>query len=343
MPSPDDHKKHRVALNWIFRFSVSGLVLGAVFWLLPWADFRSAIRNISPGLWLIVLLLFLAGHVVAAVKWWLLTTLHADIPFFTSLKAHFAGLAANLSLPGVAGGDVVRAGLVFRHSANKTRVTVGSLADRFLDSTILLLLAGGGMLALLADHWDMNAALAVELSLALLAALVLAVFFAPKILPHLPLQHVVEKVMAVIQEFRAQPAKLGLCVCISIVVQMLFITLSLILAIAVGVASPVAAWFFAWPLAKILAIVPISIAGLGIREGGLAALLTPFGAQPAKVVVAGLLWQSILFAGGLIGGLALVMISKLSPIAPVSKAPAPPQDTQSSVPFPPREVDHRTP
>ncbi len=332
MQKSDENNKRRLALNWALRFSVSGVVLGVVFWLLPMDEFWAAIKSISLSLWALVLILFLAGHLVAATKWWLLTTLQADIPFKTALKAHFAGLVANLSLPGVAGGDVVRAGLVFRHSKNKTRVTIGSLADRLLDSMVLLALAGGGMLYLLHDHWSVNAMLAGGLGLGLCFVIFLTIILAPKILPRLPMQNVAEKVLSVIQEFREQPKKLALCIGISILVQMLFIGLSLALALAIGVKIPVAAWFFAWPLAKVLAIAPISISGLGIREGGLAALLTPFGANPATVVAAGLLWQTILFAGGLIGGLALIMASKLSRAAPTPGSKTASQDTQSSAP-----------
>jgi glycosyltransferase 2 family protein len=343
MQKSAENQKRRLVLNWALRFSVSGIVLGIVFWLLPWDEFWSAIKSISLPLWVLVLILFLAGHVVAAVKWWLLTTLDADIPFPTALKAHFAGLVANLSLPGVAGGDVVRAGLVFRHSKNKTRVTIGSLADRLLDSMILLALAGGGMLYLLHDHWSANAMLAGGLGLGLCFIIFMTIILAPKFLPHLPMQNVAEKVLAVIQEFREQPKKLALCISISIVVQMLFISLSLTLALAIGVKIPIAAWFFAWPLAKVLAIAPVSISGLGIREGGLAALLTPFGANPATVVAAGLLWQSILFAGGLIGGLALIMVSKLKPETPASTSKIGQQDPQSNVSPSSHHVDQHSP
>jgi uncharacterized membrane protein YbhN (UPF0104 family) len=72
--------------------------------------------------------------------------------------------------------------------------------------------------------------------------------------------------------------------------------------------APLAAWFFAWPLAKLIATLPISVAGLGVREASLAGFLAPFGAPPAAVVAIGLLWQTIQFAGGLVGG-AIVLLS----------------------------------
>src|SRR4029453_5320720 len=74
-----------------------------------------------------------------------------------------------------------------------------------------------------------------------------------------------------------------------------------------GVHSPLSAWFFAGPLAKLIATLPISIAGLGVREASLAGFLAPFGAAPASVVAIGLVWQTIQIAGGLVGALILLL------------------------------------
>jgi hypothetical protein len=44
-----------------------------------------------------------------------------------------------------------------------------------------------------------------------------------------------------------------------------------------------------------------------VREASLAALMSAYGASAPKVVAVGLLWQSVLFAGGLTGGLAQLL------------------------------------
>ena len=62
--------------------------------------------------------------------------------------------------------------------------------------------------------------------------------------------------------------------------------LAVMLASGVGVEAPLEIWFFAWPLAKILAIAPVSLGGIGVREASLAALMAPFGADAAGVVAA---------------------------------------------------------
>jgi uncharacterized membrane protein YbhN (UPF0104 family) len=100
-------------------------------------------------------------------------------------------------------------------------------------------------------------------------------------------------------------------------VQGAFIGVNIALAQTVGVTVPIAAWFFAWPLSKIIASLPISLAGLGVREASLAGFLAPLGAAPASVIATGLLWQTILFATGLIGG-AILMLSGIG-LAPATR------------------------
>jgi uncharacterized membrane protein YbhN (UPF0104 family) len=117
------------------------------------------------------------------------------------------------------------------------------------------------------------------------------------------------KVSVALRRLARRPALLVLCLSLSILVQTLFVGLNVALARGCGLDLPVAAWLFAWPLAKLIAIVPISLAGLGVREASLVGLMAPFGADSATVVAVGLLWQSILFATGAIGGLVLLLTS----------------------------------
>lgn len=65
-------------------------------------------------------------------------------------------------------------------------------------------------------------------------------------------------------------------------VQCLFVGINIAFAQAAHVEAPVSAWFFAWTTAKIIAIAPVSLGGLGVREASMAGLLKPFGADPAS-------------------------------------------------------------
>ena len=72
-----------------------------------------------------------------------------------------------------------------------------------------------------------------------------------------------------------------------------------------GIGTDVGPWLFAWPLAKIIAVLPVTLNGLGLREGVLASMLVPFGADAAAIVAAGLVWQAVMFTVGGIGAISV--------------------------------------
>jgi uncharacterized membrane protein YbhN (UPF0104 family) len=307
----------RVPLKWLVRISVSLLVLGLMLWFLPARAVWHAMTTVPLRVWLLALATFMAGHVVSALKWRLLIG-GSTIPISRAVTAHFAGLTANLCLPGAAGGDVVRAGLVLRDAAVKAPIAVGSLADRVLDTLGLLLLAVPGAALTLTKNGS-ALALLVKLALVLAAGVGGALAVALLLLPRLPQPPTVKRLALSLREavtaLKRRPTALAVCLLLSMSVQSLFIGVNMLLASNSGLVLPAAAWFFAWPLAKLLALAPFSLGGLGVREASLAALLAPLGASPALVVAVGLLWQSILFASGLLGGSVLLLFARMRPPA----------------------------
>ena len=91
-------------------------------------------------------------------------------------------------------------------------------------------------------------------------------------------------------------------------VQVVFLLLTARLAIYCGLALPVRTWLFAWPLAKLAAMLPLSQGGIGIREAALVGLLAPFGAPKYLVLAAGLIWEAVVIAGGLIAGVVALLL-----------------------------------
>jgi uncharacterized protein (TIRG00374 family) len=292
-------------LTWFLRLAVSGLVLFVIFRIVPIEQVWSEARRLSLALWLSALGLFLMGHAAATVKWRLL--IGQGVSFPQAFQAHLAGLAANLCLPGLGGGDVVRAALVFPSAKDASQLVVGSVADRVLDILGLLLIAVVG--AFLASRPEQGAQRQF-LWILLAGVVVLVVLFPASILIDRAVKHrnpggrigrlAVRAASATVYLVR-RPGRLVLCLAISMAVQATFVAINIAFAAAVQVEAPVAAWFFAWSTAKIVAIAPISLGGLGVREAVMASLLAPFGADPAQVIAIGLIWQTVLYASGLIG------------------------------------------
>jgi uncharacterized protein (TIRG00374 family) len=295
-------------LTWMLRLGVSALVLFALFRIVPFEHVWAEARRIPLSLWLAALGLFLLGHAAATVKWRLL--IGRGVSFPQAFQAHLAGLAANVCLPGLGGGDVVRAALVYRSADDHSRLVVGSVADRLIDILGLLLFAvAGALLAVRTGQSDLE-----RLSWLLGAGIVLLlVAFPASLLIERTVQHraprgrlgrVLAHAVAATTYLVRRPGRLLLCLAISMAIQATFIGINIVFAAAVQVESPVAAWFFAWSTAKIVAVAPISLGGLGVREAVMATLLSPFGADPAQVIAIGLIWQTVLYASGLVGAIA---------------------------------------
>lgn len=313
MTDTDGAPARRIPTGWFVRIGVSVLVLSVTLWLLPTEEVWGAVQRMPPSVWLFCLVVFLFGHVLSALKWRLLIADSGEVPVTRALRAHFAGLVANLALPGAAGGDVVRAGLVIRTAKDKTRVAVGSLADRIVDTLSVFTLACVGA-ALSTGAGDTRGVVvrAGGVLLLLSAGAIAGVVALRKVPWKGKLRKVADKLGGALGALTDRKGTLAACFLLSLAIQAVFVGLNVLLADASGVLAPTSAWFFAWSASKLLAVLPISLGGLGVREASLAALLAPFGAPPARVVAVGLLWQSILVASGLLGGLILLVLSRSS-------------------------------
>jgi uncharacterized membrane protein YbhN (UPF0104 family) len=108
--------------------------------------------------------------------------------------------------------------------------------------------------------------------------------------------------------------------------------LNAFLADACGLHIAWRVWLFAWPLSKIAAMMPISQGGIGVREATLVALLAPFGATSSLAFAAGLVFQTIIISGGLLGGLLAMVLGRGSLFPPANNGQVP-RDQELSLDF----------
>lgn len=246
---------------------------------------------------LTTLVVLLLGHATAALKWRLLQGADATLPVSTALRAHFLGVVSNLWLPGVVGGDVVRAGAAFGPN-RRALVLVASLVDRVVDSIALLLLATASLFFIRGatqSEWRL-----VEVGFIGAAIFGVASFVAYRVVK----SRQIAKIGALVEAaelIARSPGRVLAALAISAGIQSAFILVNVSLGRAVGMRAPISAWFMAWPLAKLAAILPVSAAGLGVREAALVVLMRPFGDPSGTVMAAGLLWQATFIIGGLLG------------------------------------------
>jgi uncharacterized membrane protein YbhN (UPF0104 family) len=309
----------RLPFSWGARLAVSALALALLFRLVPVRELAAAVGQVSPAAWLGVLGAFLLAHAAAAFKWRLLI-LGSVPPARAWMTAHFAGLTANLFLPSIAGGDVVRAGYLIRQGAKPEQAAAASVIDRIIDTGALLVLAATG--AVLTERSDPRAGRIIVSITGVLVLIGVTAVAALFILNRRDRGGLVGRLVTALRLLARRPERLVVCATASVGIQSTLIVLNSVFGRTVGVDAPLSAWFTAWPMAKLVALAPISLAGLGVREAALVAFMQPLGGAPGPVMAAGLLWESVLVSGGLVGWIATLA-------APGPRAAATPQEPLS--------------
>jgi uncharacterized membrane protein YbhN (UPF0104 family) len=83
---------------------------------------------------------------------------------------------------------------------------------------------------------------------------------------------------------------------------------------------PLSYAFIIYPLVGTFSALPVSLNGIGLREGGYIFLLTRIGVSPEQAIAFGLLWIIVVALDSSIGGLIYVLKNRAAPRAAESEA-----------------------
>lgn len=303
-------------LRALLRLGAGVLILALLFRFLPLGQVWAAIGRLPANLWLLLLAGYLLAHTIAVSKWRLMVnSAGAELGFAQAARCYFAGLFSTLLLPSIIGGDVVRAGLALKLGRSKAGVLLGSLLDRLLDVGALTSLTVSGALLLpgTLSPRSRRVFVIVAIAFGVLAVLLAAVvIFLPARRFSFRWRRSLVRLRVAWRSLSRQPQRVLAALSLALIVQSAFILLTAQVAAACGLHLSLRVWFFAWPLAKLAALVPLTQGGIGVREAALAALLAPFGALPALAVAVGLVWEALIISGGLIAGLTAYILGQLS-------------------------------
>src|SRR4029077_10191652 len=303
----------------ILRWAAALVVLGALLHFLPLAPLREAIARVPVSSFFAVLLGYLLAHSAGVAKWrMVVNAAGAELDFATSAKGYFGGLFGTLFLPSIVGGDVVRLAVGLQRSPRPAAVLTGNVVDRFLD---VMAQAGLVLLGLLlipeldlvpddVEHRVRGAFPGVACGLIFLLGLLW--LLRKRILGgrSVRFRRRLARLRHALRSVSKRPRVLALGWLAGTCVQLAFLMLTAHLAVKCGLTLPLRAWLFAWPLAKLAAVLPLTQGGIGVREATLVVLLSPFGAPGHLVLAAGLVWEGVVIAGGLIAGAAALVLRR---------------------------------
>jgi glycosyltransferase 2 family protein len=302
-----------VTLRWL----AAAIVLGILFHFLPFAVLLQAMKRVPVTRFITILLIYLFAHLIGIAKWrMVVNAAGAKLDFRTSAQCYTGGLFGTLFLPSILGGDAVRLAVGLRRSANPAAVFAGNIADRFLDMLAqaglilvgLLLLPGSFPVSLQAPARRLLPILAVAIAVIAL----LSLWLRRPILQgrSASFRRRLARLRHALRAVSKRPHILFFGWILATAIQTTFLTLTALLAISCGLFLPLRIWFFAWPLAKLAAVLPLTQGGIGIREAALVGLLAPFDAPPHLVLASGLVWEGIVLSGGLIAGATAFLLRR---------------------------------
>jgi glycosyltransferase 2 family protein len=110
-----------------------------------------------------------------------------------------------------------------------------------------------------------------------------------------------------VDRLRREPAKVARVMGTAFLYQLSVITVFGLVFRALDLDVPIAAVLAFIPAVLMIQVLPISISGLGVREGAIALFLHPFGVSDAQALAAGLLWFGALVVVSMLGAPAFVL------------------------------------
>jgi len=289
--------------------------------------------QVHPGYLLAALIVALLGVVVRAYRWQvLLSALEIEVPLGQLTALYFIGFLFTNVLPTGFGGDPIRMYELSRYT-HRTAESAGTvLADRFFGLIVLQAMA----VVALAFGYQLVEPWMIGFTVLLFVGSLVAVWLllnrqlwqslGERLKPLASLgqkqgsipSKIVGQVgnLSIVEGFKRfyeslhgyNIAAVGKTLGVSLVFNILLITMNYLLGLSLGTRVSIWYYFLFVPITSIVTILPVSFAGLGVREGAYVLLFIQAGMPRETALSLSLLVYVIsIFAPGLIGGIIYVL------------------------------------
>ncbi|WP_244232734.1 lysylphosphatidylglycerol synthase transmembrane domain-containing protein [Methylacidiphilum caldifontis] len=315
---PKEQKKKNF-LGLLFKSFVSISLLLYLGSKLQWNKFFSYCHSIDIRLLCLSFFFCAFQTVLSALRWKiLLYALNTKIKSWTSIQLAMIGKFFNAVLPGGTSGDLVRIYYALKlFPAQKTMISVSIIVDRLIEGIVLLVL--GSLFGLLFYRQLEGQPLVQKAVLFLFILTVLTLIFLASLRTTLKwglklsenffnqkkgiIVGVLEEIIRVLDTLKNAYGKVFWACMLSVGVQLSAIMMFVFIAGSLHMQLPL--WLLVVVMVEITLVVslPISISGLGVREGSVILLLSPYGISPELALGFSLLSFTIGVFWSLVGGL----------------------------------------
>ncbi|MSR31281.1 MAG: flippase-like domain-containing protein [Gemmataceae bacterium] len=314
-------------------------LLALIFRKVDLGQLANAFASMNPWYWLAATALLVTTQFISALRWKVIANVVGFGGSYARYSAYFyIGTFFNLALPTSVGGDVVRAWYLAYNMPDgpipnrRSKAALTVLADRFSGVMVLICIAA---LATIFSPVELPVWVRACVGLVALVALVLLAMW--------PLAKKMgqrfAKVQVVLNSARVWIKNrwaLLATTAMSVWVQVASVVIVLLVGRGLGLEVPWTYYFVMIPIVTLITMLPISLGGMGLREGAMVLLLSPFGVEPAKAVALSVLFFSVYAATSLIGLVYYLGIKTRPGVGTLDLE----KDAEGVSPFPAQEDGH---
>ena len=254
--------------------------------------------------------LFIAGFFIyiltifVSTKRWSLF-LPRNLRYFKLVSLYFIGSFFNTFLPGLVGGDAVKAFYLYRHIGKGGLSLAAVFMDRYMGLTAM---AGIALIAFVGGYTYIKGTELVWLIPAFLGVLLLGSLILWKV--NWGKIKYLSAFYTPLMEYKTRKEIIYRGLFLGFIVQSIGITSIFVISRAIGIHAPIIYFFMFVPIISAASAIPVSVAGLGIREAGFVILFTKVGVASAEALSLSLLTFTAMCMVNSIGGIEYLRIGK---------------------------------
>jgi len=285
-----------------FKLLISVALLSLVFRYVNFKDVSNLVFAYSPQVLVEVIILQFLALAVAALKWQVFLQEHS---FKNLFRFTLVGQFYSLILPGQLLGEMAKAYRFSKGEKGKERLVASVAMDKITGVAGLLFVAALGMVCTkteLLGNWKM-------VIIATLIVVLVGIFsfrfesVRSLAVKYLPFPRTLAPFMDAYHEYAKDTALIARTVFLGVLFQLLAVWITMTLAHSLGIIISPFDWFWIFSLVSVAVFIPITIGGLGVREGIFVGLLGFFAVPSAEAVVLSLSIFAFQILAGAVGGI----------------------------------------
>ncbi len=301
----------------IAKVALSVGLFAFLFQRVKWTEVRATFDHARPEYMVAAFAVMLGSNILGSYQWnRLLHVVKIRIPFWKVCAYYHVGLFFNNFLPANIGGDLFRIADASRYGPSKTAALSAVAMDRIVGLLAMATLALVTTLPAL-DRFHLALIYVALIGFFALCFALLWAVFHPKVLPALEgllrriglgsLSPHLDELAVHFAGYRGERRLFAYMLLVALVTQVMRIGVHVLVARALGLDIPLVYFFLFVPLLAVVVSLPISLNGIGVREGAGILVFGLIGVDRAHAFSLQFTTYLVAVAVSLLGGLVFLV------------------------------------